>query len=79
MITRDNFTSVVQDTFRGLESELDEKVYNFEYVRVDSQSYGGTWVEGYYNDLPEDYDELVSGGMTSFLLVAEVHDIICNG
>lgn len=74
MLTKHNFKEVVVNLFD--KEEIEEKVFNFEYVQISMSSYGQCWIGGFLNDLPDNYDEIIEDGMTYFILVEEIYNII---
>ena len=76
MLTKYNFKEVIESTFKGLEKEIAEQLYVNEYCQLSMSSYGQTWISGYTNDLPHNYDEIIEDGTTYFVSLEEIAEIL---
>jgi hypothetical protein len=77
MITRDNF----KDCINQLSNDDKQKIKNTdtEYTEIHCSSYGHIWVNSFTNDLPENYDDIISDGTIYFLYTNELLNILNKG
>lgn len=78
MITRDNFHDAIKRISWEDKKKIANALYDFEYCKISISSYGNIWVDELTNDLPSDYEEQVSDGMTYFFQVEDLVKEIQN-
>ena len=76
MITRDNFTGIMNELSFDDKEKIKNSLHDYEYAKVQTSSYGNIWLDEVTNDLPHDYSEQVSDGTTYFLSIEELVNIL---
>jgi len=76
MLTKDNFKEAIKQLSVEDKTKIKNAIHDSEYAEIRTTSYGQIWLESLTNDLPDNYDELVSDGTTSFVSVEELTRVI---